>query len=370
MRESRSLRVLHRRLVEGADRLRRGGWATLQTAAAAGIAYFLAEILIRQQQPFFAPVAAVVTLSVTLGQRGRRAFEVALGVALGIVVADLLVLVIGTGVLQVALVVVLAMAVAVFFGGGILLVNQAAISALLVVVLQPPDAGFTPGRFLAALIGSAVALAVNYLFPANPERMVERAARRLFDELSATLKEVAAALESDDIDRAERALLKARAIDERVSGFREDLAAGHETARFSPPRHRALGHLRAYAAAEMRIDLTVRNVRSVARASTSAVRRGSPALGSLSAAVLDLARAVEAFAAYLEKPGGSGEARRFALGASKKATEVLKRHRDLATSVLVGQIRSTSVDLLMGTGMDPSSALEELEEEPGSDPVG
>ena len=74
------------------------------------------------------------------------------------------------------------MAVAVFFGGGTLLVNQAAISALLVVVLQPPDAGFTPGRFLAALIGSAVALAINYLFPANPERMVERAARRLFDE--------------------------------------------------------------------------------------------------------------------------------------------------------------------------------------------
>lgn len=337
-----------------------------QTAVAAGIAYFLAELLIHQDQPFFAPVAAVVTLSLTLGQRGRRAFEVAVGVALGIVVADLLALAIGVGVLQVMLVVILAMAVAVFFGGSTLLVNQAAISALLVIVLLPADAGFTPGRFLAALIGSAVALAINYLFPANPERMVQRAARPLFAELNSALEEVAAALRNSDLERAERALSKARRIDERVSGFRANLAAGHETARFSPPRRRALRHIRLYSAAEGRIDLTVRNVRSVARASTSAVRRGSPALEPLSEAVLDLARAVRALAAYLEKTNEPEEAHRFALAASEKATAVLQDHQDLSTSVLVGQIRTTAVDLLIGAGMNPSSALRALEE--GLDP--
>lgn len=364
MRESYSLGGLRRRLQEGTGRLWEYGWAIFQTAVAAGVAYFLAELLIRQNQPFFAPIAAVITLSLTLGQRGRRAFEVAVGVALGIAVADLLVIVIGTGAWQVMLVVVLAMAVAVFLGGSTLLVNQAAISALLVIVLLPPDAGFTPGRLLAALIGSAVALAVNYLFPMNPERLVQRAARPLFDELVATLEEIAAALRDSDLDRAERALSKARRVDERVSGFRENLAAGRETARFSPSRRRALRHLRLYSAAEGRIDLTVRNVRGVARASTGAIRRGSPALEQLSDAVLDLVRAVEALAAHLEKSTEPGEARRLAAAASEKATGVLKEYHDLSTSLLVGQIRTAAVDLLMGAGMDSSSAVRALEAEP------
>ena len=125
-------------------------------------------------------------------------------------------------------------------------------------------------------------------------------------------------------------------------------------------------HIRLYSAAEGRIDLTVRNVRSVARASTSAVRHHSPALEPLSEAVRDLAQAVRALAVYLEKTKEPEEACRFALAASEKATAVLQEHHDLSTSVLVGQLRTTAVDILIGAGMDPSSALRALEE--GLDP--
>jgi hypothetical protein len=41
---------------------------------------------------------------------------------------------------------------------------------------------------------------------------------------------------------------------------------------------------------------------------------------------------------------------------------VLKECSDLETSVLVGQIRSTAIDLLQAAGMDPSEALEALRE--------
>ena len=50
--------------------------------------------------------------------------------------ADLLVIAIGTGAWQLAVVVGLAMVAAVLVGGGVLLVNQAAVSAVLVVTLQ------------------------------------------------------------------------------------------------------------------------------------------------------------------------------------------------------------------------------------------
>ncbi len=357
---------LRRGLLAGTDRLRANGWSVVQSAVAASAAYLLAVFVLGHERPFFAAIAAVVSLGVTLGQRARRAVELVFGVAFGLMVADLLVLLIGSGVAQIGLVVLLAMAAAVFFGGGPLLVNQAAISALLVVVLQPPHDAFDPSRFLDALVGGAVALAVNYLFPINPERLVERAARPIFDELVVVLEDIAAALENGDRERAERALSRARRIDDdQVKSFYEALAAGHETARLSPTRRRALGHLELYANAGTRIDLAVINTRVLARGAANAARRGDTVPPQLPEALLDLARAVRALATFLEEPGGPDETRRFALEAARRATEILEERHDLAVSVLVGQIRSAAVDILRSTGMDQASALQALEDAAG-----
>jgi Fusaric acid resistance protein-like len=364
--EWRVLSRIRRGFLAGINRLRVSGWSVVQSALAASGAYFLAVFLLGHERPFFASIAAVISLGVTLGQRMRRAVELAFGVAGGLMVADLLVLLIGNGPAQIGIVVLLAMAAAVFFGGGPLLVNQAAISALLVVVLQPPEDVFSFARFFDALVGGGVALAVNSLFPINPERLVERAARPIFDELAAVLEEIAAALEDRDPERAERALLDARRIDdERVKSFYEALAAGYETARLSPTRRRALEHLELYASAGTRIDLAVINTRVLARGALNAARRGDKVPPQLPEAVLDLARAVRALATYLEELGGPEEARRFALEAARKATRILQERHDLAISMLVGQIRSAAVDILRSTGMDQASALRALEETAG-----
>jgi hypothetical protein len=54
------------------------------------------------------------------------------------------------------------------------------------------------------------------------------------------------------------------------------------------------------------------------------------------------------------------ETRRFALEAAVVATAVLSERNDLRTSMLVGQIRSTAVDLLRASGMDSTESLEAL----------
>jgi uncharacterized membrane protein YgaE (UPF0421/DUF939 family) len=364
-RGRRMLTGVRRRFTAGGGRLRTSGWSIVQTAAAASLAYFLAVTLLGHERPFFAPIAAVIALSITLGQRGRRAVELVVGVAIGLMVADLLVLLLGSGAARIGLVVALAMAAALLFGGGVLLVNQAAISAILVVVLQPPEAGFDPSRFLDALVGGGVALAINYLFPVDPERLVERTARPVFDELVEVLEEISAALGSGDLARAEAALLRSRELDEQVRSLNETLAAGHETARLSPTRRRALKHLELYSAAGNRIELAVINVRVLARGAANAVRRGDVTPSQLPGAILDLARAVEALADYLEHPGEPDEARRYALQAAERATRLLNEKHDLASSVLVGQIRSAALDLLRSTGMDQASALKALEEVAG-----
>jgi hypothetical protein len=75
-----------------------------------------------------------------------------------------------------------------------------------------------------------------------------------------------------------------------------------------------------------------------------------------------LAGSVSALAAYLEDPAHPVDTRTLALEAAAGATAVLVEHKDLETSMLVGQIRSTAVDLLQASGMSYAEALQALDE--------
>src|SRR5918998_752481 len=345
---------------EATGRLGTGVWPIVQTAVAASLAWFLASVVLGHERPYFAAIAAVISSGVVVGQEGRRVIELVFGVACGLAVADLLVVIIGPGTVQIGVVVALAMAVAWLLGGGPALVTEAGVTALFTVMLDPSTSGWSPERFVDALLGAGVALGVRAVFPSDPRHIVERAAHPIFDDLVGALRETAAALRAGDLGMAERALQKAREVDGRMDAFREALEAGYDTVRLSPPRRRALGQLGLYATAADQLDLAVRNVRVLARAAAAAVREGEPAPEELSETIRDLARAVETLSAYIEEPEHPMETRRFALDAAVGATAVLLERNDLRTSMLVGQIRSTAVDLLRASGMDSTESLEAL----------
>ncbi len=349
--------------LEGAlGRLRAGALPIAQTALAASLAWSLASAVLGHERPFFAAIAAVISLGVVVGQEGRRVLELVFGIACGLAVADLLVILIGTGTVQIGVVVALTMAVAYLLGGGPMLVSEAGVTALFTVMLDPTTSGWSPDRFVDALVGAGVALAVRAVFPSDPRHLVERAAQPIFVELVAVLQETAAALRAGNLEMAEHALYKARGIDARVGALKEALGAGYDTALLSPPRRRALGQLGFYSTAADHLDLTVRDTRVLARAAASMVREGKEAPEELSDTLIDLAHAVEALAAYIEEPEHPLDTRRFALEAAEEATTVLRERSDLQTSMLVGQIRSTAVDLLGASGVDRTEALAALRE--------
>src|SRR3712207_1294 len=215
---------LRQRLRAGFARLRNEGWPVLQTGVAASAAWYLATLLLENPRPFFAPVAAVASLGVMFGRRGPRAIQIVLGVAVGLTVANILVLAIGVGTVQIGIMVALAAALAIFLSGQPLLVIHTAVTALVVVALgittTTGDLSPNPDRFFEALIGSGVALVVNALLPVKPELRVERAVHPIFSELVVTLEEIAAALAGRDVDRAERALQRASEISKRMAGFK------------------------------------------------------------------------------------------------------------------------------------------------------
>jgi len=342
------------------DRLLLSWRSLIQTAAAATGAYLIATEVVGHERPFFAPVAAIITLGITVGQRGRRAVELALGVAVGIAIADGLILLLGVGAAPLALVVVLAMGAAVFLGSGQIFATQAAISAVLVAVLQPATEGFSGERFVDALIGGGIALLVNsLLLPADPLKMVKRAAAPVLDELALTLESIARAVESRDQEAAEQALLRARDLDDLEATLQEAVTVSRETARYAPSRRRSRGAVDFYAEASAQIDLAIRNVRVLARGAVRGARLGENLPPAVATAIRDLAEAVAALREALADPDRADTVRTPALRAAARATRVLEETGNLSVTVVVGQVRSTAVDLLRGSGLtyEEASAL-------------
>ena len=239
-------------------RLRVGMWPVVQTAVAAALAWSAAVIVLGYERPFVAAIAAVISVGAVAGQTLKLAAECILGVAVGLAVADLIMLARGTGPIQTGVIVALVMSAALLMSGGAMFVTEAGVTAVLVAGLDPATYGVSPDRFLEALVGGGVALAV-------------------------------------------------------------------------------------------------RDTRVLARAAVTLVREKGTASGELTEAILELA-----LAGYLEQRDHPLDVRHFALGATQEAAFALEKNNDLETSVLVGQIRSTAMDLLRAAGMGSSEALEAL----------
>ena len=339
-------------------RLRLRAWPILQTAAAAVGSWYLAKLLLPEEQPVFASIAAVIALGATYGQRSERALELIGGVVLGIGVADLLVRAIGTGPAQIGLMVLLAMSAAVILGGGPVLVTEAAVSAILLVVLEPTTSGLAGSRVIQALVGGGFALAVSALaFPPDPLLLVRRSVQGVFGSLGGTLEEIAAALAGRDTARAEAALRSAREIDEGVRRLDEALALGRETARFSLARRSSRAELDRFERGARHVDFAVRNTRVLARHVVRYLRTGRDAPPELAAAMHDLSVAVWALAADLDDPARDGrQVRLHASRAAAHAVESFESDRDLGLAEIAAQIRSTAIDLVRAAEAGGSSA--------------
>jgi uncharacterized membrane protein YgaE (UPF0421/DUF939 family) len=346
----------------GLDRVRTRAFQVAQTAAAAGLAWELGKLL--QPRPYFAPVAAVIALSASAGEHLRRAIELSFGVAVGILVADLLLSLVGTSGLTVAAVVAGAMCAALLFGASQILVNQATVSAVLLATLGTPSGSSSFTRFFSALIGCGVAVLVGpVLFRRDPLSTVGREAERVLDRLADSLDAVAEALAAGDPDAAHRALEDARAADGQIDAYEDALAAADESLRLRPPSRRDLPRLEVYTDALEQVDYAIRNVRVLARGAETAAVRGVPAEPELVEAVRLLARAVRALGKDLQKPA---EARRLAREAAAEATAVLDRRSDLAANLIVAQVRSTAADILRSSGMDTREMRVALGPYPGA----
>ncbi|APU17881.1 MULTISPECIES: FUSC family protein [Actinoalloteichus] len=346
--------------VEATRRLRRllrNLIPVLQCSIAAGIAWFIAFHVIGHERPFFAPIAAVISLGVSLGERLRRSAELVVGVSVGILVGDLLISVIGSGTWQIALVVALAMSVAVLLDSGTVIAMQAGSSAVLIATLLPPGAVGGFDRFIDALVGGLVGLAVAALLPANPLAVVHQKGRVVLGVLADALRATAVAVSIGDPARAGAVLSSARDAQDTVEEFTTALAAGTEIAKISPLRWRRRADLDRYQKAAVRLDHALRNTRVLARRAQAALRDGERVPERLPILLEQLAGAVVLLRDELSAGRDPVQARAATRAVARLSAADLIGASGFSMRVVIAQLRSISVDLLQAGGLSRDEAV-------------
>ncbi|MGW2093765.1 FUSC family protein [Promicromonospora sukumoe] len=351
--------MLRTRLRQGWTRARASLIPIAQASLAAGVAYLIARYVLGHEQPFFAPVAAWVLLGFTAQRDVRRVSEMAVGVAVGVAMGDLIVHLIGSGWWQLSLVLFISAIAARFIDRGALLVTQAGVQAIIVVGL-PQVSGGPLGRWTDALVGGAVALTVALLTPGDTRRRPRALAEQAVTELAETLETLARGLRSDDTDDVRAALVRGRASEPVLAEWQEAARDARELARISVGRiHRGeLGRLEDQA---VLVDRVMRSVRVLARRALPVVE-GEHDVQPVAGLVEGFASGVRLLASDVGSGGDAARAREVLSTVAAQMDPRTVGEGDWQVQSLVLLLRSPVVDALEATGATPGDARAALPE--------
>lgn len=232
--------VAHAAARAGVKRLRVVWFNLAQTAVAAGLSWYLAHEVLGHPQPFFAPIAAAVSLSTSNVLRAQRAIQMMIGVTLGIGVGTLVLSQLGSGSLPIAVAAFVALGAAVLIGGGfighgMMFANQTVVSAILVLALYRGGVGLE--RIFDALIGGAVAIVVAVgLFPADPRKLLRNARLGVLADLRAVLSRAADIAEGRQAAPADWPLSAVDRVHGQISGLLEARTTARHVTVIAPRR--------------------------------------------------------------------------------------------------------------------------------------
>ncbi|MDG4804413.1 FUSC family protein [Micromonospora sp. WMMD980] len=345
--------TLHDRL----HRVRTAFGLALQAGLAAGLAYLVSHRLLNNPQPVFAPISAVGTLAASVGQRFRRTVELIIGVAVGVLVGDVLIYFLGTGAWQLALVVTSAILLTIFAGASVAIVIQAAATAVLIVTLSPSTQNLEFPRFVDAFVGGSIALVVTaVLLPLNPLRVINRAARPALDLLAEQLDICAEALRNRDRGAAQRALFRLRENKEELAALSEAIEGAKETITISPARWHRRSELTHYAEAAEPIDRAMRNSGTLIRRSVTMIEDEEAIPEPMPDAIAHLAESVRLLRHEFAVGEEPQQARERTLRAVSEAGRAYAEGVGFSGSVVIAQVRTAASDLMVASGIEQEEA--------------
>ena len=340
------------------ERWRQRAFMIVQCSVTAGLAWFIAVLLLGHEVPYFAAAAAILVLGVAYGQRLRRGVDVAIGVTLGVALGDLWFVLFGAGVWQVVLICAIAMSLATLVGASPLMTTQAGAQSIAVLVMAPsPIYGFERG--LDAVIGCTLALLVATVAPSGPLRKPGEVAAKVVAGMAETLDAAANALAAKDEAAASDALDRARAAEKDLTAFDVAAAEGLEVVRHSPFRRKQLHLAVALSDLQVPLDSASRNLRVLVRRCAIAAWRGVDVPMAYQDLVRRLAEACR-FIAHEFSEHRLPTAARDQLREVAEASGHLQLTHSLSAVTILAQTRSMAADLMELAGMTYGEAREHL----------
>ncbi len=238
-----------------------------KTALAAAFAWALAGWLLHTARPYFASLAAILSVQATIAESVSRGIQRIFGVMGGIMLAILFTHWLGLHAWSLALLVFIAMALATRLHLGSQGIPQVAISALMVWAVGSQVRGYAWYRALETALGSVVAAGVSALlwppdFTPDAVESLRLLAVGLADVIRGMAEDLRHGLEPDE---ANRHLKSARAIDAGLARARRAMKRAETSLRWNPWHRGARGRLQQLGHAIGVLDHSVIQVRGIAR---------------------------------------------------------------------------------------------------------
>ena len=313
--------------------------AALQIVVAATGAYAFAHFVLGHAAPLVAVTVTISTLGFARDARPRRVLESVIGILVGITLAEVLLIIVGTGIWQVAVVLFATLLVARFFSASNAFAIAAGVQSMLVMLVPAPDGGVFV-RSIDGVVGGVLALIVTALIPRDPRRIALADTRILRSILTEALDTVVSALRTADEPAASLALERLRRTQAVIDASGSSLDTALAVSRISPFLRRHLPALRQQAALNTGYDLAARHLRLITRRIDFLVRDGvpRPELAEL------LVRLRDGLAGLPAREG-------LVSLAGDLDPEVLLPGADVTDTILVHLLRPLVVDLLVASGM-------------------
>ncbi len=167
----------------------------IKTAIAAAISWFVATNLLRAEYPYFAAIAAILTVQVTVADSVDKATHRIIGIIGGVFLSMLIGHWFEVNVYSIFLVILVGMAVSKALRMNPQIISQVAISSLLVLAFGEMNEGYAFDRIIETVIGSAIAVVINaVIVPQNAIPDVESSIIKLANTASQTLISLTALL--------------------------------------------------------------------------------------------------------------------------------------------------------------------------------
>lgn len=350
--------ALRARVRDGGRRVRDSLPAILQIIVAVVIAYSITHWVLLHPFPVLAITVTITSLGLTRDARPRRVAESLLGIVLGVAVSESIALVAGSGLWQLAVVLLVVFVVGRFVSPNPQFAVAAAVPSAIVLLIPAPDGVF--GRTIDALIAGLVALLVTALIPRDPGRTAARDRQVMFAILTESTDSIARSLRDGDEAAGELALSRLRRAQPMFEAWKQSLDTAIAVARISPFLRSRLPELRRNAGALDAVDLATRHLRTIARRCQYLVRDGIPRPG-LADAVSGVATGVRMLGEELQDPQAAGAARSVLTDLARRLDPaVLMPDAGLADASALLLLRPLTVDLLAGAGMPYAEARDLL----------